>query len=551
MRNIWLILSIVGVAYVLALLATFMFARQREQAADWVDHTHQVMRVSQSMLLACLDMETGYRGYALSKNRAFLGTCQQGKQEAEDNLRQISRLVIDNPAQQDKTKVLAETVEELKRNLPSLTTTTNGLTQSKAIMDSIRRQVVEINKVEAVLLVERQKKLRQSESITVGAMTVLAFLGLVFLVWTGRISAYSAKAEQKFRGLLESAPDALVIVNKLGDIAIVNSQTEKLFGYLREELLGNKVEMLIPKRFRDAHPGHRSGFFANPRVRSMGAGLELYALRKDGSEFPVEISLSPLKTEEGMLVLSAIRNVTERLSLTKQLEEQKEELTRSNSELQRFAYVAAHDLREPLRTIVSYTELLAEECRGKLSKDAEENMGFIADAGKRMQQLINDLLTYSRVETQSKPFVLTDCDAVFDKTMTSLKMAIEDANGQITRDALPALMVDPAQLSQLFLNLVGNALKFRGPTSPKIHVSARQDQGEWIFSVKDNGIGIDMKFAERVFQMFQRLHGMTEYPGTGIGLAICKKIIERHNGRIWFQSSPGQGTEFFFTIPMR
>jgi hypothetical protein len=177
-------------------------------------------------------------------------------------------------------------------------------------------------------------------------------------------------------------------------------------------------------------------------------------------------------------------------------------------------------------------------------------MHFIVDAGRRMQQLINDLLAYSRIETQAKPFVPIPCNDLFDMTVATLQVNIDEARGHITRDDLPTVYADTTQLEQLFLNLLGNALKFRGDDPPEVHVSVKQDQGNWLFTVTDNGIGLDMKFADRIFQMFQRLHSIGEYPGTGIGLALCKKIVERHKGHIWVESEPGHGTTFYFTLPV-
>jgi PAS domain S-box-containing protein len=226
------------------------------------------------------------------------------------------------------------------------------------------------------------------------------------------------------------------------------------------------------------------------------------------------------------------------------------ELARSNTELQHFAYVASHDLQEPLRMVASYVQLLARRYQGKLDSDADEFIAFAIDGATRMQALINALLTYSRVGTQAKEFGPTDCDAVLDTILAGLKAAIEDSSAVITRDPLPMLMGDGTQLGQLFQNLIGNGIKFRGAVAPQIHISSRRNGKGWIFSVRDHGIGIDSRYAERIFVMFQRLHAKGEYPGTGIGLAICKKIVERHGGKIWVESRPGDGSTFYFTIPM-
>jgi len=232
----------------------------------------------------------------------------------------------------------------------------------------------------------------------------------------------------------------------------------------------------------------------------------------------------------------------------KELKHYAAELRRSNKDLEQFAYIASHDLQEPLRMVSSYTQLLARRYKGRLDSDADEFIGYAVDGVGRMQELINSLLTYSRVGTKGKSPERTDCKAVFDQTYRNLQKTVEDAGAKVTCDPLPTVMADDIQLGQLFQNLISNAIKFRGKEPPRIHVSAKQEEEEWVFSVRDNGIGIDSEYAERIFVMFQRLHGMREYPGTGIGLAICKKIVERHGGRIWVESRLGEGTIFYFTM---
>jgi PAS domain S-box-containing protein len=227
------------------------------------------------------------------------------------------------------------------------------------------------------------------------------------------------------------------------------------------------------------------------------------------------------------------------------------ELKRSNVDLEQFAYVASHDLQEPLRMVVSFSELLAERYQGKLGADADEFIGYAVDGAHRMQVLVNDLLAYSRVGTRAKEFSAVDCEKILQTVLENLQKTIEEIGGQVTHDPLPTIQGDETQLWQVLQNLVGNSLKFHGSEPPRVHVSAQEMKGEWQFSVRDNGIGIDPQQVERIFLLFQRLHGRTEYPGTGMGLAIAKKIVERHGGRIWVESEPGKGSTFYFSLPMK
>ncbi|MGH7181418.1 MAG: sensor histidine kinase [Nitrospiraceae bacterium] len=234
----------------------------------------------------------------------------------------------------------------------------------------------------------------------------------------------------------------------------------------------------------------------------------------------------------------------------KALEESIAELARSNADLQQFAYVASHDLKEPLRMVASYTQLLARRYKGQLDSDADEFIKYAVDGANRMQWLINDLLAYSRVSVQDKVFEEVDCNRVLEEVLSDLRMAIEESLAVVTHAPLPSVMADRLQLGQLFQNLIGNAIKFHGREHPRVYVSAERRPNEWLFSIRDNGVGLDPEYAERIFVIFQRLHTRDEYPGTGIGLAICKKIVERHGGRIWVVSQTGQGATFHFTLPI-
>jgi PAS domain S-box-containing protein len=357
-------------------------------------------------------------------------------------------------------------------------------------------------------------------------------------------------SEVRFRGILDSAPDALVIADASGIIVLVNAETERLFGYRRDELVGGPLEMLVPARFREAHAQHRNDYSANPRIRSIGEGRELRGLHRAGGEFPVEIMLSPLQSPDGILITAVIRDVTDRKRAEAKLLNMVGELRRSNEELQQFANVASHDLQEPLRMVSSYTQLLAERYKGRLDADADEFIGYAVAGSKRMQRLIQDLLAYARVGIGSHNRVRISTESALAAALVDLRATIEDNGAVITHDPLPTVETEAAQVTRVFQNLIGNAIKYRRPEVPRVHVSAADSgSGEWIFSVRDNGIGIEPQYFARIFVLFQRLHRTEEFEGTGIGLAICKKTLERLGGRIWLESHLGAGSTFYFALP--
>lgn len=489
------------------------------------------------------------------------------------------------------------------------------------------------------------------------------------------------KAESKFKALLESAPDAIVIADRDGHIVLVNSQVEKLFGYPRGELIGRPAGILLPARYQESGSAFARRIFENPRVRQMGAGLELHGASKDGREFPIEISMSPLETDEGTFVCSAIRDTTERklaeatrarlaaivessqdAILSRDLEghilswnlgaerlfgyhasevigrdiamvppermkeitdnrrliragklvsdyqtvrlakdgrridvslsgspikddsgkvigmasilrditplkeaqqalknahdeletrvaERTAELSRINAELEKFAYIASHDLQEPLRTVINFSDLLERRYQDKLDDEAREFLGFIVSGVARMRRLVGDLLEFSRTGQERVVRSPVDLEAALGRVLSSLAQSLAECGAAVTHDPLPTVLADGGQLEQVCQNLIANAIKFRSDRAPEVHIGVETRAAEWVFSVRDNGIGLDPRFATRIFEMFQRLHGVGKYAGSGVGLAICKKIVERHGGKIWVDSTEGRGATFYFTLP--
>jgi PAS domain S-box-containing protein len=358
-----------------------------------------------------------------------------------------------------------------------------------------------------------------------------------------------AQMEGRYRGLLEAAPDAMVVVNQDGEIVLLNVQAEKQFGYRRDELVGQKVKNIIPEGFAERLVADALRSVEDALAQQIGTGIELTARRKDGSEFPIELMLSPLESAEGILVTAAVRDITTRKKAEAHLLQKVEELNRSNEELEQFAYIASHDLQEPLRMVASYTQLLSKRYTGKLDSDADEFISFAVDGASRMQRLIKDLLAYSRAGTKPPDLQNTSSERALEQALINLRGAVAESGALVTYDPLPVVVADEMQLIQLFQNLVGNAIKYQNSKVPRVHISATASgENKWIFSVRDNGLGINSQYFERIFGVFQRLHKREEFEGTGVGLAICKKIVERHGGAISVESKLGHGSTFFFAL---
>lgn len=372
------------------------------------------------------------------------------------------------------------------------------------------------------------------------------------------------ESETRFRSLYENSLDAIILTRPEGIILAANPAAQRMFDMSEEEMIkaGRKGLFIMDKRAE----------IAIKEITENGkAKAELAYKRKDGSTFPGETTSSLFTDADGTVKTSLIiRDLTEHKKLEEELRKSRDnlelkvqertaeldvlidELKRSNEELQQFAYVSSHDLQEPLRTIASFTQLMERRYKGKLDSDADEFMNYIVEAAVRMKQQINDLLEFSRVTTAGKEFKVVDATSLLNKTFKILHALIMESNTEITVDELPNVMGDAGQLERVFQNLISNAIKFRKPEEPlKIHISAHKSEDkEYVFSVKDTGIGIEEPYFDRIFTIFQRLHTRDEYQGTGIGLSIVKRIIERHGGRVWVESEFGVGSTFYFTIPI-
>jgi PAS domain S-box-containing protein len=386
---------------------------------------------------------------------------------------------------------------------------------------------------------------------TLGEVVMLAAVLILGAYGVNRADERRRRAEEtdsRLAAIVESSLDAIVGKDLNGTVLSWNRSAEQLFGYSAAEMVGRSISLLIPPERQHEESQILGRIRGGQRVEA----FETVRLRKDGQPIEVSVTISPVRDRTGRVIGASkiARNISRYKQAERALQKQAEELARSNRDLEQFAYAASHDLQEPLRAVTGCMHLFKARYAGKIDERGDEFITHAVDGATRMQKLIDDLLSFSRVGTSGAEFRPVECAQAVEGALKNLSVSLQEQHATVERDELPLVWGDLSQLSLLFQNLIGNALKFHGPSPPRIHISARRGDGEEepVISVRDNGIGIELQYFERIFVIFQRLHTRKEYPGTGMGLALCKRIVERHGGRIWVESEMGKGTTFCFTL---
>lgn len=540
----------------------FISIRQSERVKDTsqnVSLTEETIQHTQNLVLTSLDNETGARGYVITRDESFLEPLVRSVVQFETelawfrenkNLRSRYSPLIDSLAKYIGLRIHFSDSMVTRRRNQNLDSVIRMVREGvgKSYTDSIRRFSQQLITAETQALAER-KALNES---TINKLNLILFtvLGIVFSL--SLYSLYNLRldiqkkemSERKFKALLDSAPDATVIVDEEGYIRMINQQTERLFGYSKEEMLGKKVEMLIPAELHKQHERHRKNYGDTPRVRMMGAGIELMALKKGGGMFPVAISLSPIRTEEGMMVSASVRDIT----LSKELENN---LRKTNEELEAFTYSVSHDLRAPLRGITGFTTILENEYSSQLDVEAKRITTVIKTNALRMGNLIDDLLAFSRMGRKDLAKVNVDMDRMVKEVIEEMKVEERAHPVSWTVEPLPLVRGDPSTIRQVWVNLLSNAIKYTSKKNPpEVRIGYFPRGNQQVYFVKDNGVGFDSRYKDKLFKVFQRLHSHVEFDGTGVGLALVQKIINRHGGHTWAEGEPGKGATFYFSLPM-
>jgi PAS domain S-box-containing protein len=604
----WKSLAGLGAAVLVLSAVALLTIRETERlsiTARSVSHTHEVLAAIAELESLSHMLESNSRNYVLTGDPDYLTAFMGTLENVPAMISRLESLVKDNPSQGARARVCEERLErrlETARGVVELRRTVGfeaalervlagaGKAEMAALGESVREMQREERKLLENRLDDSQRTARQTEAAVVIGYAISFALLVGTLVLLNRENAARLEAEQerrrsdaKFHALFEFSPDGLLVVDAQGAIRGANLQAEPLFGYSRQELTGKPLRELVSKGSAEIVEEYAERLKDQPRQEVGGKTCEVRLRRRDGKEQPAELSMGELSSELSGYVLVVARDITERNEAAERLAAQRDqlrlqreqaldladaaeyaraqaestanelvaltsELERRNKDLEVFAYVASHDLQEPLRAVAGCVQILQRRYASRLDERADELIGHAVEGAQRMQTLIHDLLAYSRVGTRGGDFASAEIQEVVELAKANLRIAIEENGATVFYTALPVVVCDPVQMTQLFQNLIGNALKYRGEAAPVIEIGAQEQGSGWEFSVRDNGIGIDPQYFERIFVMFQRLHTRADFPGTGIGLAIVRKIVERHGGRIWVESTPGVGSTFRFTI---
>ncbi|OZG74887.1 hypothetical protein BTA51_00305 [Hahella sp. CCB-MM4] len=362
----------------------------------------------------------------------------------------------------------------------------------------------------------------------------------------------ATRAQQRFRSIFECAPNGMIVINRQGKVLQANEQALSIFRYASEELEGKSIELLVPSELRKQHVEDRGLYCDAPERRAMGERKDLYGLRQDGTRVPVEIGLNPVGSIDRQEIVASVVDVSERKEYERRIESRNSALERSNRELQEFAFIASHDLREPLRKIISFSKLLQSQDYGEFTSEGQEFSGYVVSAAERMRELLDSLLSYSRVTSKGSCFQPTDLNKILEDVLSDLQLAIDESGAEIQTGFLATIECDTSQVRQLMQNVIANSLKYKVDGNvPVVSINGTVIQDDiYQICIKDNGIGFDPRYSEQIFEVFKRLHGRDTYSGTGMGLAICRKIVERHQGAIWAEGAPGKGASIYFELPI-
>jgi PAS domain S-box-containing protein len=539
-----------------------------------VQHSNEVYLRLGRLLALARDAETGQRGFLITGRDEYLEPYFDALPQIARQFERLEPLLKNEPAQAQRLARLRSLLDEKRRELQRVIDIrrAQGFAAAQAIvmtdtgktfMDRARAVVSEMENQVAVQLAAHQANARRIRDLAVltgvasGLLTIFVFASFAYLarrLLHGEAEAARSLFQQKelLAVTLASIGDGVVATDVNGGITFFNRVAQALTGWSGEDAIGKPIDDILRfERLEDHTTAPNPALTALHERRSVDHSSGVVLVGSKGMRTPVDVNGAPTFDSAGQLVgaVLVLHDVTERERAERQLRQRTEELARSNRDLEQFAYVASHDLQEPLRAVAGPLQLLQRRYQGQLDARADEFIGHAVDGATRMQALIDDLLSYSRVGRLEDPKQPISAEQALQSALKNLAVVIEETGAEITRDALPVVQAISTQLTLLFQNLIANAIKFRDKArAPRIRIGAVPAGDQWQFSVTDNGIGIADQYFDRIFVIFQRLHTRREYPGTGLGLALCKRIVEHHGGRIWVESTPGEGTTFFFTL---